>query len=145
MSEYSKKVKRELRRLRDQAWEAELATALGELEAKFTEWRDGKIGAFELNEHVHRFHQGSSREVYNRYNGLDREIAVARGVALGLIPRESVPEEVLGDIARSIAIFEEHIHQYLAGSIITGMGIDHGQQLGLGHFFARRLVFFGLQ
>ncbi len=109
MSEYSKKVKRELRRLRDQAWEAELATALGELEAKFTEWRDGKIGAFELNEHVHRFHQGSSREVYNRYNGLDREIAVARGVALGLIPRESVPEEVLGDIARSIAFFEEQL------------------------------------
>ena len=100
-------MKRELRQLRDQAWEAELARALSELEARFAEWRDGKIDAFELNEYIHGFHRGPNRELHNCYTGLDRSIAVARGVALGLIPRDSVPEVVLDDIVGSIAFFEE--------------------------------------
>ena len=49
MTDYSKKVKAQFRKLVDEAYERELARELARLAARFDEWRAGQISAGELS------------------------------------------------------------------------------------------------
>lgn len=92
---WTKKQRRELRELQGLAWERELSAALEGLQEDFRSWRDGDISPFELNDRIHRFHNGRSRELFNAYSGsLDMfflEFVVARGV----IEESEVSEDLL--------------------------------------------------
>jgi hypothetical protein len=92
---WTKKQRRELRDLQGLAWERELTGALEELLKDFQTWKKGEISPFELNDRIHRFHNGRSRELFNAYAGsLDTfwlEFVVARGV----IEESEVSEELL--------------------------------------------------
>lgn len=92
----SKSLKRKLRQMAEIAYERELTTASEALLQEFQRWKDKKIHVFELNDRIHEFHHGISRELYNRYSG--NEMAMSLGVASalhrGILSREEVGEDV---------------------------------------------------
>lgn len=64
------------------------------------------MSAFELNELVHQFHDGISREIWKRYATNHLEPAVASAVAAGVLRREELPQELLQHIAGLIEFYE---------------------------------------
>ncbi|MBX3724768.1 MAG: hypothetical protein KF823_02490 [Xanthomonadales bacterium] len=92
MQPLDKKQKKELRRLAALAHERALSAALGALQGHFLRWRQGALDAFELNDEVHRHHQGAAREIYLRYTGSDPRLAVACALGDGLLAWEDVDE-----------------------------------------------------
>jgi len=93
MEEYPRRVKRELKELAGQAYENELGRELGELAQHFDDWRDGKIGASDLTELVHQYHNGPARELWKKYNGPFTELLVASAIVNGILQKEQVSEE----------------------------------------------------
>lgn len=106
---WTKKQRRELRNLQGLAWDRELSGALEELLRDFQSWEKGKISPFELNDRIHRFHNGRSRELFNAYAGsLDSfwlEIVVARGV----IEESEVSEDLLAVIRPNIDAYRKRL------------------------------------
>ncbi len=56
-----------VRKLSGLAYERELAKAAGDLREQFEAWRRGEFDVFELNERIHQFHDGISRDLYKKY------------------------------------------------------------------------------
>jgi hypothetical protein len=106
MHQYPKHIKRLIREYAAQAYEIELGRALGELEQQFTLWRSGQISAGELSDCIHAFHQGPSRELWGRYNADIDDMLVAHAIVTGLLPRETVPAELLEALQRSMNFYE---------------------------------------
>jgi hypothetical protein len=106
MHQYPKHIKRMIREYAAQAYEIELGQALGELEQQFALWRTGKISAGELNDRIHAFHQGPSRELWSRYNAGIDDMLVAHAIVTGLLPRETIPAELLEALQPSINFYE---------------------------------------
>jgi len=98
----TKAERRRARQIAGIAWDRELARALRELEARFQDWGDSKIDAFELADEIHRFHDGPNRDLYKLYNALSPEQATARAVALRVVSPEDVPEQIRKALAASI-------------------------------------------
>jgi hypothetical protein len=94
MAGYSKKVKAQFRKLVTDAYERELARALAQLASQFAEWQTGRMSAVELSARVHHYDTGTSRELYNLYNLMDREFVVARAVVEESLSEEDIPAEV---------------------------------------------------
>jgi hypothetical protein len=59
-----------------------------------------------LEARIHHFHQGPAREIYNRYATNRLEPAVADAIAEDVLPRETVPPELLEHLAGLIRLFE---------------------------------------
>ncbi len=97
--EASKRVRRLLRECVGRAYEAALARELADLHVQFHRWETGELSAFDLSDEIHRFHNGPSRELYNRYSSNLHEMLVAHAIVTGLIEGSSVPEEVLVHIS----------------------------------------------
>jgi len=95
----TKKQKAELRRLAGLAHERELSVAIGELEAEFGRWRRGDISVFELNERIHKYHHGISRDLYNLYDPRDAEIVVAAAIARGTIREDELEPALLQNLS----------------------------------------------
>lgn len=85
MTEQSKVIRRKLREFAGLAHEAELRQELGHLAAQFDEWRAGCLDSFELSDRIHEFHNGPSREIYNRYIALHRWNVITHGVEANLV------------------------------------------------------------
>ncbi len=104
-----KHIRRLIREYAARAYEAELGRALGELEQQFTLWRGGQISAGELSDRIHAFHQGPSRELWGRYNAGIEDALVAHAIVTGLLPRETIPAELLAALQPTMAFYErEH-------------------------------------
>ena len=69
-TQFTRKESSVLRQLAQEAWEAELTRELEELFETFCKWADKGVGAFDLSEQIHAFHNGVSRELYKRYTWL---------------------------------------------------------------------------
>src|SRR5437773_3230812 len=95
----TKKQKAELRRLAGVAHERELSAALSNLESEFGRWRRGEISVFELNDRVHRFHHGVSRDLYNLYDPRDAEIVVPAAIARGTIREDELEPALLQNLS----------------------------------------------
>lgn len=96
MTELSKHLKKQFRELIGIAYKRELAYHLNELAKKFDEWKAKKIDCWELNDLIHQFHNGISRDVYNTYNNnLDKRWLVSRAIANNFLQWDEVPQEVL--------------------------------------------------
>jgi hypothetical protein len=67
MQDYPKRIKKQLCELSGKAYQRELDTALSELHKQFEEWQKNKIDCWDLNNIVHKFHNGISRELYKYY------------------------------------------------------------------------------
>jgi hypothetical protein len=103
MRDLPKPIKRALRQLMDVAYERDLHRELEKLDQNFAAWREGAINSFELNELIHKHHNGPSRELWSRYSSYSyADMLVASAVVEGLIKEEEVPPEVLAAIRQQI-------------------------------------------
>jgi len=89
----TKAQKKHLRILSATAHERELSQALGELFAKFQEWQKGDLSPWDLNQEIHEFHDGKSRNLYKFYV-MNHEplFRVASALANGVIDIDEIPE-----------------------------------------------------
>lgn len=85
-----------LRQMAGIAYERELATASDALLQEFQRWKNKEIDVFELNERIHEFHHGISRELCNRYSGNGATISwcLASALKRGILSRNEVGEDV---------------------------------------------------
>lgn len=91
-----KNIQKQLRLLCSIAYTRELNSHLGELESKFSEWKKGTIDCWELNDFIHQFHDGISRDLYKTYNYVDsKELLVSRALSLGFLEQSELPEGFL--------------------------------------------------
>jgi hypothetical protein len=58
---------------------------------------------------VHRFHQGTAREIWKRYATTHLESAVASAVAAGVLRKEELPAELVRQIAGLIEFYEKDL------------------------------------
>ena len=105
MDRYSKSQRKKLRQLKDIAYERELDQELSELYQDFQKWWNKEIDGFELNGLIHKYHQGSLRGVWKTYNYMDLYMVVSRAVALGLLKKEDIQEDILEIIDTRIDFF----------------------------------------
>jgi|HigsolmetaAR202D_1030399.scaffolds.fasta_scaffold37439_2 hypothetical protein len=106
MREYSKHIKRLIREHATRLYEIELGQALGKLEQHFVAWHSGHISAFELSDHIHTFHQSPARELGSRYNARIDDTLVAHAIVTDLLPRETIPAELLEALQPIMAFYE---------------------------------------
>lgn len=92
MADFSKSEKKALRELAGFVYEADARLALEELDAEFARWRDGELLGSDLIAAIHEFHQNDARALWSVYQALKDPDIVARGLALGLIAADAVPE-----------------------------------------------------
>lgn len=109
MQDIPKRIKREVREWAGIAHDRDLSRALTELRAQFDLWERGDIDALELNERVHRFNEGTSREIWKRYATTHLEPAVASAVVAGVLRREELPSELLKHINGLIEFYEHDL------------------------------------
>ena len=108
----TKSERKQARAIVGEAWEAELAEALGDLEGLFGDWRKQRIDTHQLSDAIHKFHNGTNRELYVRYTHLPLEMAAARAIAYELVDPESVTpalraalaDLIEGDVPLSVEI-----------------------------------------
>ncbi|WP_374666655.1 hypothetical protein [Ramlibacter sp.] len=105
MPDFTKPERRVLREIAGGVYEAEAGKLLARLEAKFRAWREGGIGAADLIGEIHQFHQHDSRELWSAYRFLREADIVARGVAMGFIPEDRVPGELLVKLMPMISFY----------------------------------------
>jgi hypothetical protein len=89
------------------AHDRELSTALRDLRAEFDGWERGDITADELNDRIHRFHDGTSREIWRRYATNHLEPVVAIAVAMSVLSRDELPKDLLDHLASLIESYEQ--------------------------------------
>ena len=89
------------------AWEAEMRAALGSLAAKFDEWKAGRMSSDDLHAAIHEYHNGPGREIWKRFATSNPKVPLAHAVAAGLVPEESLPIEVRGEIAGMVELFRD--------------------------------------
>jgi hypothetical protein len=92
--------KRLARELATAARDAELSEALRELDVLFSDWKKGRIDAYQLSDAIHQFHDGQARDLFKMYSGLAPEDLAARAIARELVPPAAVSRELrraLGD------------------------------------------------
>jgi hypothetical protein len=65
--ELTKTQRKHLRELSGKAHERELSEALNALLDRFQEWKNGNVSPWDLNQTIHEFHDGRSRDLYKLY------------------------------------------------------------------------------
>jgi hypothetical protein len=108
MPDIPKSLKRLVREWAGVAHERDLRTALNELRIHFDRMERGEISPFELNDLLHRYHQGKSREIWKRYHTNHREPVVAGAIANGVLRREELPRALLRHVTGWIELYESH-------------------------------------
>jgi hypothetical protein len=74
----------------------------------FKKWRNKEIDGFELNDLIHKHHQGPSRDLWKYYAYADPDTAVARAVNLDLIKNEEIPDDILKLITPRFDLFRDN-------------------------------------
>jgi len=106
-ADFTKSERRLLREAAGYAWEAELGAELMKLLQEFHSWREGRLNVFELSDRIHRFHDGTARELYGRYTGDQAEPWIAaRAVALGLVSEDRLGANLTAKLAHVIETFK---------------------------------------
>ena len=101
----TKREKHLLRRLVEEAWEAELNAELEQLFEHFCQWAERGMSAFELSDEIHAFHNGVSRELFSRYTRVDPVMAVSRAVAAGVLSEDGIDDELFGKLVPLVDTF----------------------------------------
>lgn len=93
MNDLTKSQKRAIRVLLADAHEAEIASALIDVEEAIREWRSGEILPSDVTQRIHTFYK-DNQEIFKTYNYLDPMLALARAVGFGFIDIARVPDEL---------------------------------------------------
>ena len=102
----TKQGKNELKKLSKMAYEEDLRRSLLPVSIQFDKWKRGTVNSFEVAEVIHEFYTGPARKLYQTYN-YDDQLAVASGIAKGLIDRATVSKELLESLSRQIQYLSE--------------------------------------
>lgn len=92
---FTKSERKELRRLAGLSYERELANALESLEEDFKRWRKNKITVFEMNEIIHKFHNGIARDLWSFYTTRHTELNVKHAITEGIILETEISPGIL--------------------------------------------------
>jgi hypothetical protein len=103
----TKEQNRRLRELGATAYERDLSDELTKLESEFKRWRSNEIGAFELSEAIHRFHQGPSRDLFSKYDRSVLELAVAHAVQRGVLSVDEVGADLIELLEGHLALLRD--------------------------------------
>ena len=103
--DFNKSDRRRVRELADIAWERQLRDELLAIGDAITAMRNNTITPHDVNQLIHQFHNGTSRELYNRYSSGQIWIAVCRAHYDGILSDEDVSDvsEKLRDELRRFA------------------------------------------
>ena len=93
-----KKMQQQLRQLAGVAYEREMSAATQALLEDFHRWEKKEMDVFKMNEKIHAFHHGISRELYVRYTGMNAAFAVASALLRGILRREEVGDDVYSSV-----------------------------------------------
>ncbi|MEW6586006.1 MAG: hypothetical protein AB1442_10410 [Nitrospirota bacterium] len=104
---HSKSIRKKLHELKVEAHEREIKKHLIELSKMFEDWKKDEMSSGELSMHIHEYDKGPSKWMMGFYNGIDYEVSIARAVAIGLLARDEVSDEILETIERQITYFKE--------------------------------------
>ena len=100
MKEYPKYIKKQLRELSGTAYQHELEAALLDLEKQFRLWVQGEIDCWELEELIHKFHNGIARELYMQYAyGNNYDWNVIQALSNNVLQRQDISDEVYEHIS----------------------------------------------
>ncbi|MFN7292203.1 MAG: hypothetical protein ACK5T6_16570 [Pirellula sp.] len=88
LKEFSKGDRNQIRQLASIAWERRLRDELLKIGVFISEMATGKLSPFEVNDCVHQFHNGISRELFNLYSASDPWFAVCRAHNDGVLTDE---------------------------------------------------------
>ncbi len=99
-NELTKKQRSQLRRLAAECHERELEEAMTDLYEQFQKWGGKGISVFELNDRIHEFHDGISRDLYKRYVMGDPYISVDCALRNGILGEPEVNEDLLNVFKR---------------------------------------------
>jgi hypothetical protein len=96
MQNYPKRIKKQLHELLGVAYKRELDAALSDLHKLFEAWQQSKIDCWDLNDAIHKFHDGISRDLYKQYvmSGSRYYLPVAYALARKILCREEISDEV---------------------------------------------------
>ena len=101
MKKFTKKQKKHLRELASKSYGAELASCLDSLYEQFSSWKAGDISVWDLEDIIHKFHNGKARELFKFYEyGDQHDMHVAHGVRQGYIEMGEI-EESCQDFVKS--------------------------------------------
>jgi len=99
MRKLSKSQRKQVRELLQLAFARELSGALEQLEASFHQWRAGGLDVFDLDEEIHKHHQGPSRKIWRKYSSeSDWELALPAALHHGVLTVEDFPSELWDSI-----------------------------------------------
>lgn len=96
-----------MRQLVIQAYEKELSSELKILSGQFQLWRKEKITAWELEDSIHKFHNGPAQKLYSRYINVPPEMILPYALAKGIICLDACPEEIREEMAMRVQMFSE--------------------------------------
>ena len=85
----------------EKAHKRELDSALLDLYKQFEKWKQNEIDCWELNDLIHKFHDGISRDLYKYYVMAPTSLhiqLVNRILEDKILCREDIPEEVYQEI-----------------------------------------------
>ena len=106
MEDTPKRIKRLVREYAGVAHDRELGQALLDLRREFDRWQHGELSVVQLNDAVHQFHEGRSRDIWKRYTTDHGEPGLACAVATGIVRRDELPPELLRHLAGWIEFYE---------------------------------------
>lgn len=104
---YSKAIYKKMRELSVTAYERELRGEMEKLAEQFQLWRDNQINTWDLEEAIHKFHNGPARKLYSRYRDLAPEMILPYALNKGLVAYEDIPEEIADEMRRNARWFED--------------------------------------
>ena len=96
-----------VRKLSGIAYERELAKAAGDLRDQFESWRRGELDVFELNERIHQFHDGISRDLYKKYAMGEASWNLAGAIRNDVIKESEVDPLILENLHNLIALDQQ--------------------------------------
>jgi hypothetical protein len=107
MQQMTKSQKRHLRDLAATAYDRELSAALSELHGHFARWQADEIDSWELNELIHKHHNGISRDIYSAYTGSNPVMPVARALVKRFLGWDEVREDCKPLLSSMVEYFSD--------------------------------------
>lgn len=108
-SQFSKRVRAQLRELAATAYERELRELLAGVENAFVRWRKGEIDTFALAAEVEQFSRGSvKRDLHYHYHNTSMlHLSVAHAIVRGVLKSEEVPGDALVALEPALKFYRQ--------------------------------------
>jgi hypothetical protein len=107
--DYTKNEKGILRKLFGQLYELELIEATTLLAKNFEDWKGGKITVWNLEEEIHKFHNGASRHLFNKHSTNHAPLMAAyicEAIVNNKMKTNEIPYELLEKIKSHTSLFD---------------------------------------